>query len=123
MGRAMLNEANLMDTFWKEALQTIVYIQNRDIIRFNSGKNPYELWFGRPASVKHFKVFGSKCYIKRDAEDLGSFESRCDEGIFLGYSSQRKAYKLYNKRLHKIVESVHVRLMKVKIRVSLAKII
>ncbi|XP_070013473.1 uncharacterized protein [Nicotiana sylvestris] len=31
-----------------------------------------------------------------------------DEGIFLGYSSQRKAYKIYNKRTQYVGESVHV---------------
>ena len=36
----------------------------------NSDKTPYELWFGRPASVKYFRVFGSKCYIKRDDDNL-----------------------------------------------------
>jgi hypothetical protein len=30
------------------------------MIRKNTGKNPYELWKGRPANVNHFRVFGSK---------------------------------------------------------------
>jgi hypothetical protein len=68
-----------------------------------------ELWHGRPASIKHFKVFGSKCYIKRNEESLGKFDSRTDEGILLGYSFRSKRYKCYNKRLHKIVESIDVK--------------
>jgi len=46
----------------------------------------------------HFRVFGSKCFIKNNDEKLGKFEPR-EEGIFLGYSSRSKAYKCYNKRL------------------------
>jgi hypothetical protein len=65
---------------------------NRGKIRVNNKKTPYELWKGRPTTVKYFKVFGSKCYIKRDDEDLGKFDFIVDEGIFLGYSSRRKAY-------------------------------
>jgi hypothetical protein len=87
----------------------MVYILNRGKIRVNNSKTPYELWKGRPTIVKYFKVFGSKCYIKRDEEDLGKFDSRVDEGIFLGYSSRSKAYRCYNKRLHKIVESANVK--------------
>jgi len=58
--------------------------------------------------VKYFKVFGSKCYIKRTDEKLGKFEPRADEGILLGYSSRGKGYKCYNKILGKIVESIDV---------------
>eukprot|EP00253_Pinus_taeda_P030607 PITA_30607 len=58
--------------------------------------------------VKYFKIFGSKCYIKRIDENLGKFEPRADEGILLGYSPHNKAYKCYNKRLRKFVESIDV---------------
>ena len=54
-------------------------------------------------------MFGSKCYIKRNEEDLGKFDSRTDEGIFLGYSSTKKAYRCYNQRIHKIIECADVR--------------
>ena len=39
-----------------------------------------------------------------------------DEGIFLGYSSTKKAYRCFNKRLHKIVESEDVRVDDLKPR-------
>ena len=58
--------------------------------------------------MKYFKVFGSKCYIKKLDEKLGKFDARSDEGIFLGYASTKKAYKCYNIILHKIVESADV---------------
>ena len=45
-------------------------------------KTPYELWFGRKATVKHFKVFGSKCYIKRIEQNVGKFDEKADEGTF-----------------------------------------
>jgi hypothetical protein len=63
----------------------------------------------RAPSIKYFKVFGSKCYIKRLDENLGKFDTRSDEGIFLGYASTKKAYRCYNLRLHKIVESEDVK--------------
>ena len=48
-GRAMLNEEKVLDGYWREAVYTIVYIQNRGQLRVSSNKTPYELWFGRPA--------------------------------------------------------------------------
>ena len=80
----MLNEAKLSDSFWIEFVYTIVYILNKGQIRVNKDKTPYELWYGIPNSIKYFKVFGSNYYIKRNEDALGKFDSRTDEGIFLG---------------------------------------
>ena len=105
----MLNEARSSDGYWREAISTTIHILNKGQLTINSNKTLYELWFGRAPSVKYFKVFGIKCYIKRIDENLGKFDARSDEGIFLGYASTKKAYKCYNLRLHKIVESVDVK--------------
>jgi hypothetical protein len=72
-------------------------------------KMPYELWYGRPASIKHFKVFGSKYYIKNNDENLGKYDDKADEGIFLGYATNNKGYKCYHKRLHKMVDSIDIK--------------
>jgi hypothetical protein len=79
-------------------------------LRPQSDKTPYELWFGRPASIKHFRVFGSKCYIKNNDENLGKYDDRADEGIFLGYATNSKGYRSYNKRLHKMVDYIDVKI-------------
>jgi transposase InsO family protein len=60
MAKTMLNEAKLPNTFWREVVNTIVYILNRAKIRVKNNKTPYELWKGIPTIVKYFKVFGSK---------------------------------------------------------------
>ena len=39
---------------------------------------------------------------------MGKFDSRSDEGIFMGYSSTSKAYRVYNKRTMKVIETVNV---------------
>ena len=70
---------------------------------------PYELWFGHSPIVNNFIIFGSKCYIKRD-DDIGKFDGRSDEGIILGYSLKRKAYRCYNQRTKTIIESTNVRI-------------
>jgi hypothetical protein len=67
-----------------------------------------ELWKGRPLNVNHLRLFGSKCYIKREDGRMGKFDSHVDKGLLVGYSSTRKAYKCYNLRLNKVVENINV---------------
>jgi hypothetical protein len=108
MARTMLMDSKLTNVFWVQAVHTTVHIQNRGMLRNNSDKTPYELWKGRPTNVKHFRVFRSKCYIKREDGRIGKFDSRVDKGILVGYSRKRKAYKCFNLRLNRIVESINV---------------
>jgi hypothetical protein len=112
MERSMMNERNIPQIYWVEAIHTTIHILNKDHLRPQSEKTPYELWFGRPASIKHFKFFGSKCYIKNSDENLGKYDGRADEGMFLGYATNNKGYKCYNKRLHKLVDCIDIKLMK-----------
>jgi transposase InsO family protein len=93
MTRDMMSERDTSQTFWVEVVHMAVHILKKSHLRTNSDKTPYELWFGRPASIDHFKVFGSKCYIKNNDDHMGKFDSRDDKGIFLGYATNSKRYK------------------------------
>ena len=86
-----------------------MHILNRSLLRINSNKTPYQLWKGRPTSVKQFRIFGSKCYIKRVDKNMGKLDSRTNEGILVGYSCSRKSYKCYNFKLKKVVEAIDVK--------------
>ena len=108
MAWAMLDESRTPATFWGEAAFVVVTILNKTNVRVNNTQTPHGLWYGKTPTIKYFKVFGSKCYIKRTDENLGKFEPRADEGILLGYSFRSKGCKCYNKRLGKILESIDV---------------
>ena len=68
-----MNEKIISQTYWVEEIHATVHILKKAHVSLNNDKTPYELWFGIPASIKHFKVFGSKCYIKNNAEHLGKY--------------------------------------------------
>ena len=104
-----MQERNISQTCRVEAAHIVVHICNKAHLRPNCDKTPYELWHGKPTSIKNFRVFGIKCFINNNDEKLGKYDARADEGIFLGYASKSKGYRCYNKRLHKIVESIDVR--------------
>lgn len=93
----MMDEEYVPHTFWGEATQATVYLPNRTPLRPNNDKTPYELWKVLPTSVKHYKVFGRKCFTKNNDKNLGRFDSRADDGIFLENSAQSKGYSCYNK--------------------------
>jgi hypothetical protein len=86
----MLNDAKLSDGYWREVVSTTIYILNKGQLRINSNKTPYELWFGRAPSLKYFRLFGSKCYIKRLDDNLRKIDARSDEGILLDILLTRK---------------------------------
>ena len=110
MARTILNDSQLSDKFWGQVVHASVHILNIVLLRNDTDKTPYKLWTSRPANVKHFRIFGSKCFIKRDDGKIKKIDSRVDEGIFIGYSSKRKAYKCYNLRLGKVVETINVKI-------------
>jgi hypothetical protein len=59
-------------------------------------------------NVNDLRVFGCKCYIKREDGRMGKCDSRVEKGILFGYSSTRKTYKCFNLRVNKVVESINV---------------
>ena len=59
------------------------------MVQITKGTNatPFKLWYGHSPNVKHFKVFGCKCYILKESRN-DKFDAKSDEGIFLGYSTK-----------------------------------
>ena len=52
-------------------------------------------------------MFGSRCYILNDWENLGKFDAKSDESIFLGYSTTSQAYEVFNRRTKIVMESIN----------------
>ena len=78
----MLAENEVSKIFWREAMNRVVYTLNRVQVRKDTNKSPYELWFGHSPTIKYFRIFGSKCYIKRD-DDIGKFDLEVMKAYFL----------------------------------------
>ena len=109
MARTMLIASGLPRNFWAEAVNTACYIINRVMIRPITNKTPYELFKGRKPNVSHFRTFGCKCFVHNNGKsNLGKFDERSDEAVFLGYGNDSKTYRVYNKRTLSVEESVHI---------------
>jgi hypothetical protein len=97
MARSMLDEYKVLDSFGAEAINTACHASNRLYCHRFFNKTPYELLNGRKPNVSYFQVFSCKCYILRKGSRLSKFQSKCDEGFLLVYSSNSKAFRVYNK--------------------------
>ncbi|GKE80493.1 retrovirus-related pol polyprotein from transposon TNT 1-94 [Tanacetum coccineum] len=71
---------------WAEAIATACYTQNRSVIHHQFNKTPYEL-----------------------INDIGKLGENGDIGVFIGYSADSCAYRVYNRRTKKIMETINVK--------------
>ncbi|GJY56169.1 retrovirus-related pol polyprotein from transposon TNT 1-94 [Tanacetum coccineum] len=55
--------------------------------------------------LSFFHVFGALCYPTNDNDDLGKLDAKADIGIYVGYAPAKKAFRFYNKRTQKIIET------------------
>nr|GEY79701.1 integrase, catalytic region, zinc finger, CCHC-type, peptidase aspartic, catalytic [Tanacetum cinerariifolium] len=106
--RTMLSAIKVPLFFWAEAISTACFTQNHSLVIRRHEKTPYHIINNRKPSVKLFHIFGSLCYIVRDGENLDKIKEKGDECIFVGYSTQLRAYRVFNKRTRVIMESIHV---------------
>ena len=110
MARVMPLNKQIPQKFWGEAVKTSCHISNRIFFRVGTKKTAYEIWNGKKPRVKYFRVFRSKCYFLNDWENLGKFDAKIDEGIFLGYFTISRVYRVYNKRTKIVMESINVKI-------------
>nr|GFA83344.1 retrovirus-related Pol polyprotein from transposon TNT 1-94 [Tanacetum cinerariifolium] len=106
--RTMLTFANLPSFLWAEAIGTACFTQNHSIIHKRFNKTPYELINKRKPNIKFFRVFGCRCYLLNDYKDVEKLKAKGDIRVFVGYSKESAAFRIYNKRTRKIHESVNV---------------
>nr|GEX04486.1 retrovirus-related Pol polyprotein from transposon TNT 1-94 [Tanacetum cinerariifolium] len=91
-----------------EAIATACFTQNRSLVIPRHEKTPYHIIKSRNPSAKSFYIFGSLYYIVKDGENLDKMKEKGDACIFVGYSTQSRAYRVFNKRTRIIVETVPV---------------
>ncbi|GJZ69463.1 retrovirus-related pol polyprotein from transposon TNT 1-94 [Tanacetum coccineum] len=78
------------------------------MMRRQHGKTPYELLHNKPPDLLYLYVFGALCYPTNDSVNLGKLQPKADIGIFIGYAPTKKAFRIYNRRTRRIIETIHV---------------
>ena len=60
-------------------------------------------------NVSYFRIFGCKCFVLNTKDNLGKFDVKSYEAIFVGYSYTSKAYRIFNRLTLTIEESMHMK--------------
>ncbi|GJR54211.1 putative ribonuclease H-like domain-containing protein [Tanacetum coccineum] len=107
--RTMLADSKLPTTFWAEAVNTACYVQNRVLVVKPHNKTPYELFHGRTPTLSFMRPFRCHVTIINTIYHLGKFNGKADEGFFVGYSLNSKAFRVFNSRTRIVEENLHIR--------------
>nr|GEZ47467.1 copia protein [Tanacetum cinerariifolium] len=106
--RTMLADSLLPIPFWAEAVNTVCYVQNRVLVTKPHNKTPYELLLGRTPSIGFMRPFGCLVTILNTLDPLGKFDRKADEGFFIGYSVNSKAFRVFNSRTRIVQKILHI---------------
>jgi hypothetical protein len=98
----MLNEKNLPNYFWVEAVATIVYIMNRTTTTAVHGMTLEEKFTGKKPNVSHLKVFCYIAHVHVPDEKRSKLDSKVEKCIFIGYSLEQKGYRCFNLSTRKL---------------------
>nr|GEZ34093.1 retrovirus-related Pol polyprotein from transposon TNT 1-94 [Tanacetum cinerariifolium] len=98
--RTMLIAVKVPLFFWAEAIATACFTQNRSLVIPRHEKTPYHIINDQKSRDEENIVIRNKSRLVAKGES--------DECIFVGYSTQSGAYRVFNKRTRVIMESIHV---------------
>ncbi|GJW41407.1 putative ribonuclease H-like domain-containing protein [Tanacetum coccineum] len=106
--RTMLADSLLPIQFWAEAVNTACYVLNRVLVTKPQMKTPYEILMGRSPNISFMRPFGCPLTILNTLDHLGKFDGKSEEGYLLGYSTNSKGFRVYNRVTRKVQDCLHV---------------
>ena len=105
MAKSLLKEGGLPNQFWGEAVATSVYLLNLSPTKAVQNRTPLEAWKGMQPTVSHLHIFGCIAYTLIPSPQHQKLDKKPQKCIFIGYSIESKAYKLYNPVTCKVIIS------------------
>ncbi|GJT51322.1 ribonuclease H-like domain-containing protein [Tanacetum coccineum] len=93
------------------AYELLKFIKSQNIVLVVKphNKTPYELFHGRTPTLSFMRPFGCPVTILNTIDHLGKFDGKADEGLFIGYSFNSKAFRVFNSRTRIVEENLHIR--------------
>jgi hypothetical protein len=80
-----------------KAINTTFYSINQLYLHRILKKTSFDLLTGKKPNVSYFRVFGRKCFILVKRGINSKFAPKLVEGFLLGYDSNTRAYRVFNK--------------------------
>ena len=66
---------------------------------------PFKEFYGFKPKVSHLRIFGCKAFAHIPKEDRRKLDAKAIKCIFIGYCTDKKAYKMYDPSTHKVFAS------------------
>nr|GFA92947.1 retrovirus-related Pol polyprotein from transposon TNT 1-94 [Tanacetum cinerariifolium] len=103
--RTMLTFANLPSFLWAEAIAIACFTQNHSIIHKCFDKTPYELINKRKPNIKFFRVFGCRCYLLNNYEDVGKLKEKGGYWSIMKSLTMNVETSINEEAIHEVSES------------------
>ncbi|GKB93110.1 putative ribonuclease H-like domain-containing protein [Tanacetum coccineum] len=106
--RTMLADSLLPIQFWAKAINTACYVLNRVLVTKPQMKTPYDILMDISPNISFMRPFGCSLTILNTLDQLGKFDGKSEEGYLLGYSTNSKGFRVYNRVTRKVQDCLHV---------------
>ena len=103
--RNMLQGKNIYNGFWAEAINTVVYLNNRSQTKKLELQTPFEVFYGYKTENSHLRIFGSRGFAHIPKYNRRKLDAKSIECIFVGYCDDQKEYNLFHPSSHKLIAS------------------
>lgn len=95
---SMLHMAGLSNGFWEYAINAAVHIYNCSPSHTLQWQTQHEIWTGgHIPDVSYFHIFGCKGYMHIPADKQHKLDVKATEVTLIGYESESKGYRLWDK--------------------------
>ena len=96
MAHCMLRFKSLQNKFWGLVLSCVAYIVNSVPTKTLTNITPKEAWSYKKPHIGYFKVFVCIAWAHIPNEKRKKLEPKSHKCLFMGYSEESKAYRLYD---------------------------
>ena len=103
MVRAALLKKEVPKAFWPDVVQWMNHIHNRSPTLIVKDMTPEEAWSERKPSIEHFRIFGCIGYVHIPDVKRSKLNDKSVKCVLLGFSSESKAFKMFDpveKKVH-----------------------
>lgn len=89
----MLKSKRFSNSFWAEAINTVVYLKNRSSTKYLEHETPFEAFYGFKRKVSHSKIFGCKAFAHIPKEDRRRLDAKPSNVFLLDITLIKKHIK------------------------------
>ncbi|KAL0551899.1 hypothetical protein IC582_010991 [Cucumis melo] len=103
--RCLLTESQLPQSFWGEALNTVIHVLNLTPCVPLGSEVPNRIWSGKDISYSHLRVFGCKAFVHVPKDERSKLDAKTKPCVFLGYGQDEFGYRVYDRVKKKLIRS------------------